>query len=253
VDGTVHEFGPECIKAINYDYNHPIASYDRRSPTVLHFTQVVWRASQQLGCGVANCGGQNLYVCRYTPRGNFNGDVLGVLATNVPRSTCNAPPQVSIGDGTFSAIASTPELVGARLPPRWGAALFQATSDAADRTAVNNCDGGLLLRGCLVVFRTTAPCVAYAESSQGNFSAAADSLGLEGPATGRSSSASGGGRRPIPAVPCCSSAAKEVDLSPFLQPASPNRQTFAGPSSSEKNAYEKLRAGDEAAVDRWAG
>jgi hypothetical protein len=162
----------------NYDYNNPIASYDRSSPTVLHFTQIVWRATQQLGCGVANCGGQNLYVCRYTPRGNFNGNVAGVLATNVPRPTCNVPQQVSIGTGTFSAIASTVEIVGARLAPQWGAALFQASSSDADRTALNNCDGGQRLRGCFVVFRSTAKCVAYAESNKGNFSAFAESIGL---------------------------------------------------------------------------
>jgi len=41
-----------------------------------HFTQVVWKGSQQLGCGVASCPaipGGTFYVCRYVPAGNVQG------------------------------------------------------------------------------------------------------------------------------------------------------------------------------------
>ena len=42
-----------------------------------HFTQVVWKASTKLGCGVASCPGMLMansifVVCRYSPQGNFN-------------------------------------------------------------------------------------------------------------------------------------------------------------------------------------
>ena len=48
-----------------------------------HFTQVVWGASTKLGCGLAKCPGSIygwppefgdalMYVCRYSPPGNFN-------------------------------------------------------------------------------------------------------------------------------------------------------------------------------------
>jgi uncharacterized protein YkwD len=66
----------------NYDYSNPIASFN--TGTVLHFTQLIWRGSQKLGCGEVLCGGQRLYVCRYTPPGNFNATNPGVLAKNVP-------------------------------------------------------------------------------------------------------------------------------------------------------------------------
>lgn len=38
-----------------------------------HYTQVVWRNTQQVGCGVARSGGQEIWVCNYNPPGNYNG------------------------------------------------------------------------------------------------------------------------------------------------------------------------------------
>jgi pathogenesis-related protein 1 len=46
-----------------------------------HYTQVVWRGSSKLGCGVANCtansplggGAWQFWVCNYDPPGNFSG------------------------------------------------------------------------------------------------------------------------------------------------------------------------------------
>ncbi len=39
-----------------------------------HYTQVVWRRSQRLGCGVARCDAAELWVCNYDPPGNFVGE-----------------------------------------------------------------------------------------------------------------------------------------------------------------------------------
>jgi pathogenesis-related protein 1 len=61
---------------------------------MLHFTQVVWRATKEVGCAMANCeapapDGTNsvwkFFVCRYSPPGNINGTNPGVLEANVPR------------------------------------------------------------------------------------------------------------------------------------------------------------------------
>jgi pathogenesis-related protein 1 len=42
-------------------------------PTCWHYTQVVWRGSERLGCGVADCpGGGEIWVCNYDPAGNVN-------------------------------------------------------------------------------------------------------------------------------------------------------------------------------------
>lgn len=48
-----------------------------------HFTQMIWRDSKQLGCGVARCylGTVRLWVCRYAPTGNWDGQ----FKQNVPK------------------------------------------------------------------------------------------------------------------------------------------------------------------------
>src|SRR5512133_107681 len=39
-----------------------------------HYSQLVWRASTELGCAMAFCSGTNVVVCRYNPPGNVLGD-----------------------------------------------------------------------------------------------------------------------------------------------------------------------------------
>jgi hypothetical protein len=39
-----------------------------------HYTQVVWRKSVRLGCGMATCGDAEVWVCNYDPPGNFMGE-----------------------------------------------------------------------------------------------------------------------------------------------------------------------------------
>ena len=38
-----------------------------------HYTQVVWSRSERLGCGMAECGSTEVWVCNYDPPGNFIG------------------------------------------------------------------------------------------------------------------------------------------------------------------------------------
>jgi len=38
-----------------------------------HFTQVVWRGTREVGCGHAQCNGNDIWVCQYDPPGNFEG------------------------------------------------------------------------------------------------------------------------------------------------------------------------------------
>ena len=38
-----------------------------------HYTQVVWANTAKLGCGMASCGSQQVWVCNYDPRGNLMG------------------------------------------------------------------------------------------------------------------------------------------------------------------------------------
>jgi uncharacterized protein YkwD len=48
-----------------------------------HFTQMVWKDTKQIGCGVARCylGTVRLWVCRYGPTGNW----AGKYPQNVPK------------------------------------------------------------------------------------------------------------------------------------------------------------------------
>ncbi len=39
-----------------------------------HFTQLVWIASERLGCGNMTCNGLKVWVCNYDPPGNMQGD-----------------------------------------------------------------------------------------------------------------------------------------------------------------------------------
>lgn len=38
-----------------------------------HYTQLVWRGTTELGCGVATCPGKEVWVCNYKPQGNVIG------------------------------------------------------------------------------------------------------------------------------------------------------------------------------------
>jgi uncharacterized protein YkwD len=39
-----------------------------------HYTQVVWRDTRELGCAVARRGNREVWVCEYSPPGNYVGE-----------------------------------------------------------------------------------------------------------------------------------------------------------------------------------
>lgn len=60
----------------NYDFN----TNQCRGGMCGHFTQVVWAASDKIGCAIANCNGSSRFrmsavyvVCDYNPMGNVMG------------------------------------------------------------------------------------------------------------------------------------------------------------------------------------
>ncbi|OKH51222.1 SCP-like extracellular [Phormidium tenue NIES-30] len=38
-----------------------------------HYTQIIWRDTTEVGCGLATGNGQDVLVCRYSPPGNYQG------------------------------------------------------------------------------------------------------------------------------------------------------------------------------------
>lgn len=55
-----------------------------------HYTQLVWNRSLQVGCGRAHCADSEVWVCDYTPRGNYVGLRPFEMATNAPATTAPA-------------------------------------------------------------------------------------------------------------------------------------------------------------------
>ncbi|MDB5392837.1 MAG: hypothetical protein JWM91_343 [Rhodospirillales bacterium] len=39
-----------------------------------HYTQVVWRNTKLVGCGMSSCGNSEIWVCNYSPPGNYVGE-----------------------------------------------------------------------------------------------------------------------------------------------------------------------------------
>lgn len=52
----------------DYDFSKPGFAFNTG-----HFTQVVWRGTERLGCGVAQCANAEIWVCNYDPPGNWRG------------------------------------------------------------------------------------------------------------------------------------------------------------------------------------
>lgn len=73
---------PDVTAMIN-DWYSEISAYDFASGTgsgTGHFTQVIWKSTKQVGCGMAMCTDGALLVCNYSPAGNVEGQYV----ENVP-------------------------------------------------------------------------------------------------------------------------------------------------------------------------
>lgn len=78
--GTANRFSFEQMAAGWIDerqfYVHgafPNVSSTGNWQDVGHYTQVIWRGTTRLGCGIATGQGRDVVVCRYGPPGNFVG------------------------------------------------------------------------------------------------------------------------------------------------------------------------------------
>ncbi|KAL4858587.1 GLIPR1-like protein 1 [Chlorella vulgaris] len=73
-------------QATSYNFASPATSTD--GGITSGFSQLVWKGTKQMGCGIATCSGVEIVVCQYDPPGNAGG-ATG-RSTNVKRSTCQA-------------------------------------------------------------------------------------------------------------------------------------------------------------------
>lgn len=51
----------------------PDVSTTGRWQDVGHYTQIIWRSTTKIGCGIASDSRRDVLVCRYSPPGNFIG------------------------------------------------------------------------------------------------------------------------------------------------------------------------------------
>ncbi|KAF8078439.1 CAP domain-containing protein [Lyophyllum atratum] len=79
--------GSYSIQTAVKSWTDEVSEYDPSNPKFSHFTQVVWKATTQVGCAVQSCDGifdaaygkAKYYVCEYSPAGN----IAGQFAENV--------------------------------------------------------------------------------------------------------------------------------------------------------------------------
>jgi len=72
--GTTGTLDPATVVKMWYDevadYRFPDGGFSMKTG---HFTQVVWRGTTQIGCGRSQCKGLDIFVCEYSPAGNWEG------------------------------------------------------------------------------------------------------------------------------------------------------------------------------------
>jgi hypothetical protein len=61
-------------KAYFIESTFPGVSRSGNWKTVAHYTQMIWRNTTDVGCGIATRGGVDYLVCQYAPQGNFMGE-----------------------------------------------------------------------------------------------------------------------------------------------------------------------------------
>ena len=67
----VNLWGAEKQHFVDGSFPHVSRTGDWKA--VGHYTQIIWRKTKEVGCGMATGGGQDYLVCQYHPRGNVMG------------------------------------------------------------------------------------------------------------------------------------------------------------------------------------
>lgn len=66
-------WGFASFEAVVDAWYNEVNTYTYGSDTLNHFTQMVWKSTTELGCGVTDCDGTLFHVCNYNPPGALLG------------------------------------------------------------------------------------------------------------------------------------------------------------------------------------
>jgi hypothetical protein len=66
-------YSPEEFAQLWADEKVKYNAGQRSGPGIGHYTAMVWKNTQEVGCGFASCGQMDFLVCRYNPPGNLPG------------------------------------------------------------------------------------------------------------------------------------------------------------------------------------
>jgi hypothetical protein len=61
-------------KAVLPAWRVPGQQHDGRVEDIGHYTQVIWRATREVGCAEAASANEDILVCRYAEAGNYRGE-----------------------------------------------------------------------------------------------------------------------------------------------------------------------------------
>ena len=106
-----------------------------------HYTQMMWSATTKIGCGTAPGPRYQITSCRYSPPGNFDGQLaypnadslqVGAVTTASAAPVSSAAPVTEAGQVSASASADpAPPTAGGNAPPTDGAENVAPTSSTA--------------------------------------------------------------------------------------------------------------------------
>ncbi|XP_065315194.1 cysteine-rich venom protein VAR7-like [Gordionus sp. m RMFG-2023] len=69
-----------------------------------HYTQLVWGASREIGCGMTDCGVWKIYACNYYPPGNYERSWIPYAISNVRSCKGCKVGTVCIDNGPYKGI-----------------------------------------------------------------------------------------------------------------------------------------------------
>ncbi len=64
----------EAWESEKQNYTYGPSGTTQQAGVVGHYTQIIWRNTKKIGCGVAECNGMIIVVCNYDPPGNYTGE-----------------------------------------------------------------------------------------------------------------------------------------------------------------------------------